>query len=207
MNATPDAPELRDTCQPDHGIASARPAVMGKKSKKQRAKARKKHAPNAPSVAPAPASLAPVAHRDSAVETQPVQTQAVETQPVEPQPAETEAVEEENRASKRISIEVELHLASDSHFFSGLSGDISEGGVFVSTYRALAQGSLVDLEFSLPSSEHPLRARGEVRWHRDATPHGPPGVGISFDELSEDDRKAIHRFCTMRPPLYYDDVG
>jgi len=165
---------------------------MGKKSKKQRARARKKQASNAPSVAPAPASLAPAAHLDSAVETQPVETQPVE---------------EEHRTSKRISIEVELHLASDSHFFSGLSGDISEGGVFVSTYRALAQGSLVDLEFSLPGSEHPLRARGEVRWHRDATPHGPPGVGISFDELSEDDRKAIHRFCTMRPPLYYDDVG
>ncbi len=117
-------------------------------------------------------------------------------------------IEEEHRASKRISLQVELHLASDSHFFSGLSGDISEGGVFVSTYRALAQGSLVDLEFSLPGADQPLHARGEVRWHRDATPHGPPpGVGISFDELSEDDRNAIHRFCTMRPPLYYDDVG
>ena len=118
------------------------------------------------------------------------------------------ADDEEHRASKRISLQVELHLASDSHFFSGLSGDISEGGVFVSTYRALAQGSLVDLEFSLPGSEGPLHARGAVRWHRDATPQGPPpGVGISFDELSDEDRKAIHRFCTMRPPLYYDDVG
>ena len=181
---------------------------MGKKSKKQRAKARQKHALTTPSVAPAPASLAPAAHLDSAVETQPVEPALVETPLVEGPPLALESVEvEENRASKRISIEVELHLASDSHFFSGLSGDISEGGVFVSTYRALAQGSLVDLEFSLPGAEHPLRARGEVRWHRDATPHGPPGVGISFDELSEDDREAIHRFCTMRPPLYYDDVG
>lgn len=161
---------------------------MGKKSKKQRAKARKKQASTAPKA---------------------TEVEAVEAKPFEPEaPAhETAEVEEEHRASKRVSIEVELHLASESHFFSGLSGDISEGGVFVSTYRALAQGSLVDLEFSLPGSEHPLHARGEVRWHRDATPHGPPGVGISFDELSEDDREAIQRFCTMRPPLYYDDVG
>ena len=175
---------------------------MGKKSKKQRAKARKKQASTPPGVAPATASLAPAAHLDSAVEAQLVEAQLVEAAPVEAAPVEgkpfvLESIEvEEHRASKRISIEVELHLASDSHFFSGLSGDISEGGVFVSTYRALAQGSLVDLEFSLPGSEHPLRARGEVRWHRDATPHGPPGVGISFDELSDDDREVIHR---LRP--------
>ena len=131
----------------------------------------------------------------------------METAAVAALPVGLEVVEEEHRASKRVSLQVELHLASESHFFSGLSGDISEGGVFVSTYRALAQGSLVDLEFSLPGFDHPLHARGEVRWHRDATPHGPPGVGISFDELTDDDRDAIHRFCTMRPPLYYDDVG
>lgn len=157
---------------------------MGKKSKKQRAKARQQRT-SAPVVAAA----------------------ASEARVIASAPAEPQVEVEEHRASKRVSIEVELHLASESHFFSGLSGDISEGGVFVSTYRALAQGSLVDLEFSLPGASQPLHARGEVRWHRDATPHGPPGVGISFDDLTEEDRKAIHRFCTMRPPLYYDDVG
>lgn len=175
---------------------------MAKKSKKQRARARKRQesaAPGrAPSLAPAPAAQAAPAPLESGI---------METAAVAALPLPLEVVEAEHRASKRISLQVELHLASDSHFFSGLSGDISEGGVFVSTYRALAQGSLVDLEFSLPGFERPLHARGEVRWHRDATPHGPPGVGISFDELNEDDRKAIHRFCTMRPPLYYDDVG
>jgi uncharacterized protein (TIGR02266 family) len=188
---------------------------MGKKSKKQRAKARQKQTSAAPSVAPAPASLAPAAQVESAVvavarpaEEAPFAAAASsESRVVASAPAEAPVEVEEHRASKRISIEVELHLASDSHFFSGLSGDISEGGVFVSTYRALAQGSLVDLEFSLPGAAQPLHARGEVRWHRDATPHGPPGVGISFDKLSEDDREIIHRFCTMRPPLYYDDVG
>ena len=165
---------------------------MAKKSKKQRARARKKAESAKVRVAPPPP-----AELESAV----VFEADVATLLTPP-------IEEEHRASKRISLQVELHLASDSHFFSGLSGDISEGGVFVSTYRALAQGSLVDLEFSLPGSEQPLHARGEVRWHRDATPQGPPpGVGISFDELSDDDRNAIHRFCTMRPPLYYDDVG
>ena len=113
----------------------------------------------------------------------------------------------EHRAAPRASLVVELHLASDSHFFSGLSGDISEGGVFVSTYRDLATGTPVDLEFSLPGSERVVHAKGEVRWHRSASPDAPPGVGIAFDELADEDRALIHRFCTLRPPLYYDDVG
>jgi uncharacterized protein (TIGR02266 family) len=113
----------------------------------------------------------------------------------------------DHRASERVSLEVELHMASDSHFFSGLSGDISEGGVFVSTYRELAVGSLVDLEFSLPGAHRTVHTRGEVRWHRDASANQTPGVGIAFEEIPDDDRALIHRFCTMRPPLYYDDVG
>ena len=117
------------------------------------------------------------------------------------------ACAEEQRASQRTSVAVDIHLASDSQFFSGLSGDISEGGLFLSTYRTLPIGSSVDLEFSLPGSESPLRARGEVRWLREHAPDQPRGVGIAFDELADDDRERIHRFCTLRPPLYYEDVG
>jgi uncharacterized protein (TIGR02266 family) len=85
-----------------------------------------------------------------------------------------------------------------------LSGDISEGGVFVSTYRHIACGSLVDIELTLPGTTHNVHARGEVRWHRDASPDAPPGVGIAFDDVSPEDRNAIQRFCTARPPLYYE---
>jgi len=120
-----------------------------------------------------------------------------------PLPAEVE----EHRVTPRTSLAVELHMASDSHFFSGLSGDISEGGVFVSTYRDLATGTPVDLEFSLPGSERVVRASGCVKWHRSSSPDAPPGVGIAFDDLAEDDRANIRRYCTMRPALYYDDVG
>lgn len=121
--------------------------------------------------------------------------------------AELDLDDVEHRATPRTSLVVELHLASDSHFFSGLSGDISEGGVFVSTYRALATGTPVEVEFSLPGSERVVKAKGEVRWHRSASPDMPPGVGIAFEELADEDRALIHRFCTLRPPLYYDDVG
>ncbi len=114
---------------------------------------------------------------------------------------------EEHRASRRVSLAVDIHLSSESHFFSGLSGDISEGGLFLSTYRALTVGTQVDVEFSLPGSEHPVQARGEVRWIREHSAEQPRGVGIAFEDLSDDDREEIHAFCSSRPPLYYEDVG
>jgi uncharacterized protein (TIGR02266 family) len=102
---------------------------------------------------------------------------------------------------------VDIHLWSESHFFCGLSGDISQGGVFISTYLPFPVGSAVDLEFSLPGTDAVLQACGEVRWVRDHSLHGPRGIGVAFEQLSEEDRQAIHDFCTVRPALYYDDVG
>jgi len=134
------------------------------------------------------------------------QKQEPEPEPQLEEPA-PETLPDENRVSPRVSLAVDIHLASHSHFFSGLSGDISEGGLFLSTYRSLPIGSVVDLEFSLPGSDRMLQARGKVRWVRDHSAFGPRGVGIAFDELSPQDRKRIHEFCSVRPPLYYDDLG
>ena len=111
-------------------------------------------------------------------------------------------VEEDHRTLPRVTLEVDVDLSSDSHFFTGLSGDISEGGLFVSTYRTVDVGSEVDLEFSLPNGA--VQTRGLVRWQRDASPYGPPGIGIEFDLLSEAERDIIHDFCVARAPLYYE---
>jgi uncharacterized protein (TIGR02266 family) len=108
----------------------------------------------------------------------------------------------EHRTHPRVAIAVDIDLASESHFFSGLSGDVSEGGVFVQTYREIAVGSEVAVEFVLPGGH--VSAHGKVRWHRDKSDSSPPGVGIAFDDLSEEDRELIHRFCQARAPLYYD---
>jgi len=114
---------------------------------------------------------------------------------------------EEQRASRRVALEVDIHLASESHFFSGLSGDISEGGLFLSTYRPLPVGTQVDVEFSLPGIERAVHAHGEVRWIREHSADQSRGVGIAFEGLADEDRDVIHTFCGARPPLYYEDVG
>ncbi len=109
---------------------------------------------------------------------------------------------EEHRAHPRVAVAVAIGLETESHFFAGLSGDISEGGVFVQTYRDLPVGSDVNVLFDLPDGQ--LTAHGRVRWHRANSDSSPPGVGIAFEELDEGDRRVIQRFCESRAPLYYE---
>jgi uncharacterized protein (TIGR02266 family) len=109
---------------------------------------------------------------------------------------------DERRASPRIRLETDVSLVSDSTFFTGLSGNISEGGIFVATYRALPLGTSIELEFELP--EGVVRAVGCVCWIRDAGPDSPPGMGIEFVSISNVDQEKIAHFCEVRPPLYYD---
>lgn len=106
-----------------------------------------------------------------------------------------------------MSVAVDLHLSSESHFFCGLSGDITEGGVFVTTYLALPIDGSVDLELSLPGTDETVKARGRVRWLREHSAHEPRGYGVVFEQLADADTKRIHDFCSLRPALYYDDVG
>jgi uncharacterized protein (TIGR02266 family) len=182
-----------------------------KKSRKQRAATRKQSAPPpaaaaeavAETVAAAPAAVA----APEAVAAPVAAPEAIAASAPSSPPQAIDEPKQEQRASARVSVSVDIHLASESHFFSGLSGDVSEGGLFLSTYRPLPIGSTVDIEFSLPGSDATLHARGEVRWLREHSPDEPRGVGIAFEELAEEDRARIHRFCTMRPPLYYEDVG
>jgi len=110
------------------------------------------------------------------------------------------AIGHERRADVRIALEVEVSLSSESHFFVGLSGDLSSGGLFVLTWRKLAVGTPIFVAVELPDGR--LLADGEVRWVRDEA--DAPGLGIAFTGVSEEDRHRIELFCGHRAPLYFD---
>lgn len=116
-----------------------------------------------------------------------------------PQPQTKEGL---SRTRRRLRLAVEVSLGSDSQFYSGLAGDVSDGGLFVATYHQRKVGTAVDIELTLPSGT--LEARGKVQWVRDARGGLPPGFAITFDELSGPARQAIDAFCRERAPLYYD---
>jgi uncharacterized protein (TIGR02266 family) len=105
--------------------------------------------------------------------------------------------------SARLRLDAELSLTSESQFFSDLSGDIAEGGLFVATYRHIALGTVVDLDLAFPDGS--VTAIGRVRWVRPVGFDLPPGLGLELVALSEGVRKRIEHFCRVRPPLYYEE--
>lgn len=118
-------------------------------------------------------------------------------------PSVAPAGERRTRGDTRAFLEVEIGLTSASHFYTGLSLDLSTGGVFVATYEAAPPGTAVALYFVLPDG-HVVNAEGVVRWTRDDAGDAPPGMGVSFVSISAASLAHIAQFCADRPPLYFD---
>jgi uncharacterized protein (TIGR02266 family) len=104
----------------------------------------------------------------------------------------------------RVPVETDIGLLSDSHFYTGVSQDLSSGGVFVATYHPRPPGTLVTVCFVLPDG-HAVEAGGVVRWVRNATDDAPPGMGVAFQQLADGDLRAIEHFCAEREPVNYPD--
>lgn len=108
------------------------------------------------------------------------------------------------RTHRRAELSADVSLYSETNFWSGLTEDVSEGGLFIATWHEYPLGTQIDLKFELPNS-HVVSARGEVRWHRDESEHFSPGVGIRFTDLREEDLAQIQAFIRHRSPLLYDE--
>ena len=121
-----------------------------------------------------------------------------------PSPSLRDSAPPSQRRSPRRICEIELEFTEDTHFYAGLTQDISQGGVFIATYRLLPVGSNLELAFDLPDGTR-IKTRGEVKWLRENASNGArPGMGVAFSNLPEDTLHAIDRFCRERPPLYME---
>jgi uncharacterized protein (TIGR02266 family) len=110
----------------------------------------------------------------------------------------------ERRVQERVEMEVDIGLHSATQFYAGLSNDISEGGLFVSTVRPLPVGSQLSLSFVLPGG-HAVTTEGRVAWL--AAPRDDDsraGMGIRFLRLEPAHRAAIERFLQHRPPMLHE---
>src|SRR5262249_17063738 len=107
------------------------------------------------------------------------------------------------RADERREIEVAVTIASDTHFYAGLTGDVSRGGIFIATFADIRIGQRIFLQLSLLDQE--ISAVGTVRWRREAGHSVAPGVGVRFDSLDPASMALVEKFCATRPPLYVDD--
>ncbi len=112
----------------------------------------------------------------------------------------------EPRASPRAPVAVEVTLESEHNFFAGLTENISEGGVFVATHSLRPIGTVVSVELHLPGVERALSAVCIVRWVRiySEVSDTPPGMGLMFVAVSEDDMAVIRSFVDTRTPLFWE---
>jgi uncharacterized protein (TIGR02266 family) len=111
-----------------------------------------------------------------------------------------------------VDLELEVGFETDSNFYTGLTQDISTGGLFVATHSLRRVGEKLMLKFTLPGQPAPVVVQGEVRWlressslHRSAHDGAPIGMGIKFHNLTAQARLSIVTFLRTRDSIYYDD--
>jgi uncharacterized protein (TIGR02266 family) len=113
------------------------------------------------------------------------------------------------RASERFDLEVKVDLESDHNFYTGLTQNISAGGLFIATHHLRRIGDRITLKFQLPGSDQPLAVETEVRWIRENSSlqrvDGATGMGVRFINLAPEAAAAIQKFLQNRDSLYYDD--
>lgn len=118
------------------------------------------------------------------------------------------AVSERARAYPRASVTLEISLSSEHNFWSGLTLNVSEGGVFVATHQKVPVGTLLSLSMTLPDGRPPIVALGEVCWTRSygGDDDIPPGFGVRFVDVAEADLARVRRFvASVRDPLYFEE--
>lgn len=112
-----------------------------------------------------------------------------------------------SRITQRMVMETDVGFQSESHFYTGFTQDISEGGLFLATYDVKDIGTKMAVSFTLPDG-HFISCVGVVRWLREyntMTPDVHPGMGLQFSELNSEDGQAIEGFLAQRPAMFYED--
>ena len=119
-------------------------------------------------------------------------------------PAGSKAPAKPINRGPREKLEANVGATTESNFFVGFSGEISEGGVFIATYTTMAVGAAVEVLVTLPGNYH-FTVPGEVRFVRDPMDmDSEPGIGVGFESLPHEHRELILRFVRKRPPIFFD---
>jgi len=112
----------------------------------------------------------------------------------------------QQRRAPRVPLEVEITLESEHNFFTGITNNISEGGIFIATPAPPPVGSEVGFQLVLGDLRFPVA--GVVRWVREeiaASPGAPAGCGVRWGHLPEGALAAVHRFVAARETDFYEE--
>lgn len=100
----------------------------------------------------------------------------------------------ERRDSGRAILELPIEYEQLNPFLSDYTHNISRGGTFIRTERALPIGAELSFRIRAPNLGDPLILRGMVRWvvqPAEASPQLPAGMGIAFVYDSPEHRREL----------------
>ena len=118
------------------------------------------------------------------------------------------AMDDERRISPRYQVQVEVGMQTDNNFYTGLTQDLSGGGVFVATHQIRPVGERIKVMLSVPGQAAPVEILTEVRWVRSTSLSrsvDEPGMGLRFLQMSPQAKNAVADFLTKRESLFFDE--
>jgi len=117
-------------------------------------------------------------------------------------------MDDERRVSTRYQVKVEVGMQTESNFYTGLTQDVSGGGIFVATHQLRSVGERIRVLLTLPGQSETFEIITEVRWVRDVTiTRGvdDPGMGLRFLQMTPRAKQAVAAFLTQRESLFFDE--
>lgn len=101
---------------------------------------------------------------------------------------------------KPIALQVRLAFDDVSDFTERYATNISEGGIFIRSRDPRPVGTRLKFELRLRSGEVAFAGDGIVRWVQglDARGLGVPGMGLQFEQLTDESRAVLDRVLAER---------
>ncbi len=96
-------------------------------------------------------------------------------------------------SASRTTLRLDVGLSSDTHYYAGVSANLSRGGLFLICDQPLPKGTAVTVRFVLPNG-HSVVADGVIRWARESG-SSVPGMGLGFSRLAAEDLRQIAAYC------------
>ncbi len=113
---------------------------------------------------------------------------------------------DDEKRNERLKMKAKVTVRSQTNFFMGFSENISEGGVFISTFSPPAIGEKITVDIPLGEGDKSTAALGIVRWHRTQADGSATGCGVQFLELTDLAKRAIEDLirALRKEPLFVD---
>jgi uncharacterized protein (TIGR02266 family) len=105
------------------------------------------------------------------------------------------------RGLVRVSLDTDVHIAGSDGEVWARSRNVSRGGIFVESDRALPPDSEVQLEFALPETREALSPTAKVVWRRAATHTLAAGLGLQFLKLDREAARRLDEYVYERSAL------